>query len=356
MSNSIQLTNLIKQKAYELGYVLCGITDTSPFEEFLAALDKRIARYPESAHLYEKLRPNAYPKQQADWAQSVIVCISRYGKYRLPEGVEGHIGKYYLTDGRLTYSREYHALETFQAFLKDLGMRVAVPRVTARWAAVRAGIARFGKNNFLYTQYGSWVVSKSWLVDAVLEYDAPQSPNLCPEKCTRCIDACPTKALEAPFMMNCGRCITHLSCHLTTLMPQYLRESVGTWVYGCDVCQDVCPMNANKWESQEPFPQLDDIARHLTLESLFRMTQEEYEQIVHPRLWYMDKDALWIWRSHALQAMANSGDERYHALIHEACSDPHDRFPAVRRGDDGARRHGPGRGHRLLPSSLEAIS
>jgi HEAT repeat protein len=66
------------------------------------------------------------------------------------------------------------------------------------------------------------------------------------------------------------------------------------------------------------------LADYLTLPGLFRMTQKVYERVVQPRFWYMDKEYLWIWRSHALRAMANSGDEQYHALIREACSDPHD--------------------------------
>lgn len=336
MANAAQLTSLIRQKAHELGYVLCGITDASPFNEFLTALDKRIQRYPESADLYHNLRKNAYPKKHAEWAQSVIVGISRYGKYRIPEGLDRYFGKYYLTDGRLRYAAESHAFDAFRTFLEELGLRVATPRLATRWAAVRAGLARFGNNNFLYTPYGSWVVSKLWVVDKVLDYDTPQPLALCPKNCTRCIDACPTQALEEPFMMDYGRCIAHLSYNLTTLMPEHLREQMGTWIYGCDVCQNACPLNKGKWELEEDFPKLDRLADYLTLPSLLRMTQKVYERVVQPRFWYMDKEALWIWKSHALRAMVNSGDEYYHALIREACSDPHE---SVRQMAEWASQH-----------------
>jgi|GEM_PF-5656231 len=220
MNKQEQLTRLIKQKALAVGYAACGITDTSPFTGYLDAIEQRIQRYPEAAHLYEQIRGNGHPKKLADWAQSIIVCVSRYGHYQLPMGLDRYFGKYYLVDGRLPYTREYRAFESFQSFFEDLGCRVMVPNLTVRWAAVRAGLGQFGKNNFLYTSDGSWVMGKVWLVDTVLEYDAPQNMPLCPEHCTRCIDACPTGALEQPFMMNYARCIAHLSFNVTNLPPE----------------------------------------------------------------------------------------------------------------------------------------
>jgi epoxyqueuosine reductase len=320
--NRRSLTAAIKQKALELGYVSCGITDASPFTEYLEALEKRIQRYPESAHLYQDLRENGYPKNQADWAQSVIVCISRYGKYQVPQNLTPYFGKCYLAEGRMPYAKEYQAADAFQAFLKDLGFLVTVPRLAMRWAATRAGLGQFGKNNFIYTSDGSWISIKAWMVNEALEYDTPRTTTLCPDKCTRCIDACPTQALEGPFMMNYGRCIAHLTFHLTTLPPESVRKPMGTWMYGCDVCQNACPLNHGRWEPTEAFPKLQEIAGELTLDRLFRMTQPVYEQLIQPRFWYIGKEHLWIWKSNALRAMANSGEAGYHALIKEACHDP----------------------------------
>ena len=329
-----QLTAAIKKKAHELGYVSCGIADVASFTEYLDALEKRVQRYPESAHLYENLRENGYPKKQAEWAQSLIVCISRYGKYRLPPGLTQYFGKCYLTDGRLPYAREYHASDAFGACLRDLGFSVIVPQLTDRWAAARAGLGQFGKNNFIYTTDGSWISIRVWMVNEALEYDAPQTASPCPDQCTRCIDACPTHALEGPFMMNYGRCIAHLTYRLTELPPETLRTPMGTWMYGCDVCQNVCPLNDGKWEPAEEFPRLDELGPELTLDRLFRMTPAVYEKIVQPRFWYIAKEHLWIWKSNALRAMANSGEAGYQTLIKEACNDPDEHIRQMARWAD----------------------
>jgi epoxyqueuosine reductase len=318
------LTVAIKQKAHELGFVSCGITDAGPFTEFLDAIEQRIQRYPESAHLYQNLRENGYPKKQAEWAQSVIVCIRRYGKYKLPQDPAQYFGKCYLVDGRWPNTTESRSFDAFQTFLKELGLSVVAPRLADRWAAARAGLGRFGKNNFIYTADGSWIGIKVLVVNEVLEYDAPQTAPLCPDQCTRCIDACPTHALEHPFMMNYGRCIAHLTFNLTMLPPETVRKPMGMWIYGCDLCQNVCPLNHGKWEPAEDFPQLDEVAHELTLDRLFRMTQPEYEEIIQPRFGYIAKENLWIWKSNVLRAMANSGDVGYRPLIKEACDDPNE--------------------------------
>jgi epoxyqueuosine reductase len=335
MSNIIgdrrRLTAAIKEKAREVGYASCGITDASPFPEFIEGLEKRIRRYPESAHLYEDLRDNGYPKRRVEWAESVIVCISRYGKYRLPTGPAQYFGKTYLVDGRLPYTKEYRAVDAFETFLKALGLSVAAPRVTARWAAVRAGLGRFGKNNFIYTDCGSWISIKVWFVDEALDYDAPQTTLPCPETCTRCIDACPTHALEQPFTMNYGLCVPHLTYHLNALPPETIRKPMGTWMYGCDICQNVCPLNHDKWESAEEFPQLHEIAPELTLDRLFQMTQADYEQMIQPRFWYISKEDLWMWKTNALRAMANSGEAGYHELIRKACDETDERIRQMAR-------------------------
>jgi len=118
-----ELASKIKEKAKELGFFACGIRMASPFEEFLENVKKRISRFPESKALYEKLLQYGYPQRSAEWAKSIVVCISHYGKFRIPPGTKNLVGKFYLVDGRLPYSEEHAASQQFEAWLRESGLR-----------------------------------------------------------------------------------------------------------------------------------------------------------------------------------------------------------------------------------------
>ncbi|BBB89696.1 MAG TPA: 4Fe-4S double cluster binding domain-containing protein [Methylomusa anaerophila] len=320
--DSKHLETRIKNKAYELGYDLCGIIKADPIAEYVTALDERIVRYPEYRHLYDDLYEFAYPQDRAAWAKSIIVCIRRYGKYKIPEKMSKYIGKLYLFDSRLEYSQEYSNTKAFDSFLKDAGLLMHKDGVAARWAAVKAGLGVFGKNNFIYTQFGSWVRINTWIVDKEMEYDEPANKSsICPPNCRKCIDACPTQALCEPFMMNRGICVAELSYYPTGLTPAHLRVKMGTWLYGCDVCQNVCPLNKNRWDAGNTFPRVDELAEYITLEKIAEMDEGTFFSIVQPRFSYIKKDGLWIWKCNALRAMVNSNDENYHKYIIKACND-----------------------------------
>ena len=312
----------IKSKAYKLGYDLCGIIKADPFYEYVAHLDERIEHYPESKHLYEGLYKLAYPQETVEWAKSIIVCVRRYSKYCIPQEISKYIAKYYMFDKRLEYSEEYSDAKAFEDYLNNNGLRIYKSGVAARWAAVKAGLGFFGKNNFFYTKFGSWVWIDTWIVDKEMEYEEHVKKNsACPSDCRKCIDACPTKAMSGSLMMNRGKCIAHLSYYSTELISEDLRDKMRTWIYGCDVCQDVCPMNKNKWDNNERFPKLDELAEFLTLENIVEMDEEMFLSIVQPRFWYIEKNGLWIWKCNAIRAMANSNDVKYHKYIMKACTD-----------------------------------
>ena len=263
----------------------------------------------------------AFPQKNVEWAKSIIVCVRRYGKYYIPEKIDNYIGKAYLVDGRLKHSKEYSRKLEFEAYLNDLELKAAYSIVPARLAAVNAGLGYIGKNNFFYTKkYGSWVFIDTWVIDTEMEYDQPTSSLNCPGGCNKCIDSCPTGALNKPFSMNRGKCIAQLTNGLD-LQSEELRTKMETWVYGCDVCQNVCPMNKNKWEEKEDFVDLSDVTQYLSLESLWKMDEKTFLEVIQPRFWYVGQDGLWIWKCNVLRAMANSGDKRYHEYIKEAMKD-----------------------------------
>jgi epoxyqueuosine reductase len=236
-------------------------------------------------------------------------------------GIDKHIGKAYLVDGRLKYSKEYSQRLEFEAYLDGLGLKTAYSIIPARLAAINAGLGHMGSNNFFYTKkFGSWVFIETWVIDAELEYDQPTSSFNCPEGCNKCIDACPTGALNKPFSMNRGKCIAQLTIG-PDLKSEELKTKMGTWVYGCDICQNVCPMNKHKWEEKEDFVDLSDVIQYLSLESLWKMDEKTFLEVIQPRFWYIGQDGLWIWKYNVLRAMANSGDKKYHEYIKEALED-----------------------------------
>ena len=313
----------VKKKAYELGYDLCGIIEAKSFKEFNDYLKVRIEKFPKSTHLYENLYSLGEPLEKADWAKSIIVCVRRYNKYKIPENADKLFGKVYLFDGRLSCSKEYSDKILFEDYLKEQGMKTCGDGVTARWAAVKAGLGHFRKNNFVYTKFGSYVWIDTWMVDVKMKYDKESDNELkaCPENCNKCIDACPTKALSEDLTMDRGACIAQLSFFSSDLPSDEVREKMGTWLYGCDVCQDVCPMNKNKWSEEEEFPELDKISGLLTLEQIVTMDEDTLLNVLQPRFWYIDVDRIWLWKCNALRAMINSGDNKYIKLIKDACSD-----------------------------------
>ena len=320
--SSINLSSCIKEKALEIGYDSCGITPVNLIEEYTSHLDERIRNFPESRALYESLYSLAFPQQNVEWAKSIIVCVRRYGKYKIPEELDDYIGKAYLVDGRIKHSKEYTWRLEFESYLRELGIKYAYGIVPARLAAVNAGLGRIGKNNFFYTkEYGSWVFIETWVIDGEMEYNEPTRSLNCPDGCNKCIDSCPTGALNMPLSMNRGKCIAQLTSGLNS-QTEGLRAEMGTWVYGCDICQNVCPKNKNKWEEKENFIDISDIAPYLSLESIWNMDEETFLNVIQPRFWYIGQDGLWIWKCNALRAMANSGDQKYHEYIKEAVENP----------------------------------
>ena len=126
--------------------------------------------------------------------------------------------------------------------------------------------------------------------------------------------------------MDRGKCIAQLSFYSKDIPPEDIRTQMGSWLYGCDVCQDVCPLNKDKFTETEDFPPLAEYEEYLELEKILEMDEDTYINILYPRYYYTGKEGLWLWKCNALRSMINSGDDKYHHIIKKCCDNPDKRI------------------------------
>ena len=255
------LTNRIKYHARELGFEPVGVAPASPPEHwpfYLKWIDQGFAG--EMGYLRQNQARRSDPKSILPRAKSILCVGMSYnhpqGPNRNGSGLRGRIAKY-------ARGEDYHdvmkaRLFRLLDFIKkeggpDLEGRVYVDTgpVLERDAAARAGVGWFGKNTCLIDKrVGSWLLLGEIILDVRLEYDAPV-PDHC-GTCTRCIDACPTGALPEPYVLDSRKCISYLTIEVKGAIPVEKRGGLGDWVFGCDICQDVCPWNHEAATTDEP--------------------------------------------------------------------------------------------------------
>ncbi|WP_058303423.1 epoxyqueuosine reductase [Gorillibacterium timonense] len=326
------VARLIRDKANELGYEKCGIIPVEALEEYGDKFEERLQRVPASEPFYRQQRRLISPLADYPWAKSVVVLISRYGKYKVPDNVKGHIGKSYLYDIRVDpRSREYqNGVELERYMQEELGLKTATNRkfgiVGLRWAAMQAGLGIIRRNNFFYTENGSWVHLEAWLTDEEVELRDETRLAPCPKGCSRCTQACPTGSLSEPYTMQPLSCISFLTTFGGRDLPnEPLSRKFGECIYGCDLCQDACPMNRGKWEETSEFPGLSDLAPELSPENILSMSEEFYRVKVQPKFFYLNGEELWKWKVNVLSYMRNNDPKSHEAQISHARRNEHEK-------------------------------
>lgn len=317
----------IVNKAIAFGFDRCGIIPVEMMSGYEKRLEERIKHFPQTREKYEALRNFAHLRDNYSWAKAIVICSFWYGRYHIPDEVQGCIAKYYLTDGRRNKkSKGYQTSVSFEKYLIDCGLKVATDRdfgiTSLRWAAMKAGIGIIRKNNFFYTEKGSYQYLEAFLIDKPLKYIVENHIKPCHEKCNLCMKACPTGSLEAPYMMCRNTCV---SC-LTTwdgwdLRSEPLQNRFGKWIYGCDTCQDVCPYNKNAWKDEEEFYGLEEWSKDLTYSKIILSDYSWLESVIQPKLWYIPKEKIWRYKTNALNAMLNNYEPNDLPVIKKACND-----------------------------------
>lgn len=319
----------IRNKALEFGYEKCGIIKVEEVADYIKKLDERISRIPAGERQYGYLRALAEPGKREDWSKSIVVAVYAYSGFNIPEKYNGIYGKSYMFNGMVDErAPEYISRGKLREYMESLGIRTMdEPKfglAPLRWAAYKAGLGIIRMNNFFYTENGSYVLIDSWLIDRELEFKEHTELKKCPEKCGKCIKACPSKSLCAPYTMAPALCVSYQTAISARVPTNEMCAQIGDKMYGCDVCQDVCPFNKNKWKGGEDFPGLSELSGKMMPEEIMAMDYEEIRRVLAPKFWYIPKDRLWKWKYNALNAMTNKYCEKYKEAIMLGLDDPDD--------------------------------
>ncbi len=252
----------VKSRARELGFDRCGIAPAADFPE-LRLLERWLGRgyAGDMAYLRHTATTRANVRQLLPGARSVIVTTTVYNTNR-PYSVERNEPGRALVS-RYAWGRDYHfvlhrRLEALLAWMRDHHPEpiAAVPHVDTapvqeRMYATKAGLGWIGKNTCLIDpELGSWVFIAGIVTDLPLEPDEPVFDRC--GTCTLCLDGCPTGALREPHVLDATLCLSYLTIEVRDEIPVSLRDPIGSHVYGCDICQDVCPYNAAAVTSDDP--------------------------------------------------------------------------------------------------------
>ncbi len=283
------LADKIHQKAIEAGFDGCGIINISEMDGFKEKLEDRYSKVPGSRQFYTAaIETFLHISETYPWAKSVIVCMEWMGKYKFPKSLQGKYAKaFVLSEESLP---EHGKKKDFEEWLKSQGIRFAggmdnVPTkiFPLRYAAVKAGLGIIRKNNFFYGEKGSYYELDGYLIDQECEYLNTNNLKPCSDKCPICQNSCKTKALCAPYTMNPLSCVSFWTTFGGGNVPPHLtEEQLGSWICGCDNCQDNCPHNRHDWSEGEDFPNLADVEEFLKPESILKASDEELREKAIP--------------------------------------------------------------------------
>ena len=257
IENPSKYSNLIKTEAKRLGFMSCGISKAAFIEEEAPRLERWLNKnmQGEMSYMENHFDKRLDPTKLVPGSKSVISLLLNYFPSEVQDKDSYTISKY-------AYGTDYHfvikdklkqLLHYIREEVGDVHGRAFVdsaPVLDKAWAA-KSGLGWMGKHsNLLTKQAGSFYFIAELIVDLDLHYDTAVT-NHC-GACTACIDACPTEAIVAPYVVDGSKCISYFTIELKNEIPSNVRGHFDDWIFGCDVCQDVCPWNRFSTSHKEP--------------------------------------------------------------------------------------------------------
>lgn len=271
-----QHTDFIKTEAKRLGFLSCGVSKAQFLEEEAPRLENWLNKqmHGQMHYMENHFDKRLDPTKLVEGSKSVISLLLNY----FPEKTQDH-ETYKLS--KYAYGTDYHfvikdklksLLHAIQGEIGEVEGRAFVdsaPVLDKVWAA-KSGLGWIGKHsNLLTQQVGSFYFIAELIIDLELEYDSITTDHC--GTCTKCIDACPTKAIAEPYVVDGSKCISYFTIELKENIPTEFKGQFEDWMFGCDICQDVCPWNRFSKSHNEPLfnPHPD----------LLDMTKKDWEEI-----------------------------------------------------------------------------
>ncbi|HEY1024121.1 MAG TPA: tRNA epoxyqueuosine(34) reductase QueG [Sphingobacteriaceae bacterium] len=280
-------SQFIKEEARKLGFMFCGISRAAFLEEEAPRLEAWLknGHHGEMQYMENHFDKRLDPTKLVDGAKSVISLALNYfpGQGRQTDPDAPKISKYaYGTDYHFVIKDKLKALlEVIRDNIGDVNGRAFVdsaPVLDKAWAK-RSGLGWIGKNsNLINKNTGSFFFLAELVVDLDLQFDVSPTRDHC-GTCTRCMDACPTNAIVGPYVVDGSRCISYLTIELKSEIPTDFKGKMDNWMFGCDICQDVCPWNRFSVLHQEPaFDPQQDLLGFSTAD-WHEMTEETFRKV-----------------------------------------------------------------------------
>ena len=269
-------TKLIKTEARRLGFLSCGISKAGFLEEEAPRLENWLNQkmQGEMHYMENHFDKRLDPTRLVDGAESVISLLLNYYPGQKQTNKSYKLSKYaYGTDYHFVIKEKLHKLlEFIKEHIGEVHGRAFVdsaPVLDKAWAA-KSGLGWIGKNSNLITKHtGSFYFVAELIVDLELEYDHPTTDHC--GSCRACIDACPTQAIVKPYVVDGSKCISYFTIELKDAIPETFNGKYADWIFGCDVCQDVCPWNRFSKPHTEPLFNASP--------DLLSMTKKEWKEI-----------------------------------------------------------------------------